>query len=144
MANVANIKLWIEALRSGKYRQAKSGLGRMVKHDDTARVTWEFCVLGVACEVAIESGVSVKRFLIPYRSRPLRDDWKPRDVVGRITYGHSLDESDAYTLPYIVAHWLGLSENPKLASGDYLSYANDVGTPFEVLASVIESEYLPK
>lgn len=47
-----NQKLWIEALRSGKYKQYRGTL----QADDS------FCCLGVACKVAEEHGVEVKYY----------------------------------------------------------------------------------
>ena len=44
------IRLWVEALRSGKYRQTTQCL-----HDRDG-----YCCLGVLCEVAIDNGVKVK------------------------------------------------------------------------------------
>src|SRR6185437_10576766 len=46
-------KLWIEALRSGKYKQGEQALHRV--EDDTHK----FCCLGVACEVAVKNGVEI-------------------------------------------------------------------------------------
>lgn len=42
------LKLWVEALRSGKYKQAVSVL----------RSGDRFCCLGVACELAVDAGVA--------------------------------------------------------------------------------------
>jgi hypothetical protein len=43
MANKENIRKWVEALRSGKYKQGR-GILRSVND--------EFCCLGVACDVS--------------------------------------------------------------------------------------------
>ena len=40
--NKANIKLWVDALRSGKYQQARGAL----KTGDA------YCCLGVACDIS--------------------------------------------------------------------------------------------
>lgn len=45
-----NAKKWVEALRSGKYKQGQGYL----------RFNDKFCCLGVACDVAIENGLCVK------------------------------------------------------------------------------------
>lgn len=44
--NEARVKLWIDALRSGEYRQARGALRTMTGH----------CCLGVAQEVALKNG----------------------------------------------------------------------------------------
>lgn len=49
MPNKEHIKLWIEALRSGKYTQVRNVLNFQSM----------YCCLGVACEVAIENGINV-------------------------------------------------------------------------------------
>lgn len=45
-----NAKKWVEALRSGKYKQTRRSL-----HDDNG-----FCCLGVACAVAVENGLDLQ------------------------------------------------------------------------------------
>lgn len=50
--NKQNIKKWVEALESGRYKQGSSYL---------ATIDNEYCCLGVACEVAIENGVPVQK-----------------------------------------------------------------------------------
>ncbi len=45
-----NTQKWIDALRSGKYKQTSSHLS----------LDGKFCCLGVACEVAIANGVKLK------------------------------------------------------------------------------------
>lgn len=46
-----NAKKWVEALRSGKYRQGKNAL---------ATEDGRYCCLGVACELAAAEGVAQK------------------------------------------------------------------------------------
>lgn len=50
--NKARIKLWVKALRSGKYKQGKHRLMRVnpVTHER------QYCCLGVACLVARQNG----------------------------------------------------------------------------------------
>jgi len=43
-------KLWIEALRSGKYEQGRGALNKDGK----------FCCLGVLCDLAVKAGVEVE------------------------------------------------------------------------------------
>ena len=42
----ANQELWLEALRSGKYKQATGALRHLTKDEE------KFCCLGVACEIS--------------------------------------------------------------------------------------------
>lgn len=51
-ANTERVQLWIDALRSGEYKQIKSQLGK----DGVG-----YCCLGVACEVAIQNGLAIER-----------------------------------------------------------------------------------
>ena len=95
---------WVEALRSGKYEQTR---GALRKGD------W-FCCLGVACELAIESGVDIRR----------------------------TDEYRGYTgvvpnrlLPPVVGEWLRL----KGRDADWsLAGKNDSGKTFAEIADLIE------
>lgn len=117
-----NAKLWVEALRSGKFKQTT---GRL------AAKGHKFCCLGVACEVAIANGVKVKK------EKPESDD-------GDIMYDGSDD-----VLPVSVQKWLGLKniagtfahqleEFPNMFS---LIDMNDTGhMKFKEIADVIESK----
>lgn len=51
MANKENIRKWVDALRSGKYKQCTGALTK-----DGA-----FCCLGVACETAILDGLKIDK-----------------------------------------------------------------------------------
>ena len=56
--NTERVKLWINALRSGEYKQIKSQLGQE---------GMGYCCLGVACEVAIQNGLAIERTVFPIR-----------------------------------------------------------------------------
>lgn len=73
---------WVEALRSGEYKQGKSKL-HLVEENT-------YCCLGVLCELAVKAGVTTSQvvslpgygpvtFYGPEGSR--RDDLLPRDVM---------------------------------------------------------------
>jgi hypothetical protein len=111
-----NAKKWVAALRSGRYPQGRHSLNQ----NDRA-----FCCLGVGCEVAIESGVDVK---------------KTHSGFGQaVKYNNSMS-----VLPLIVLQWLGLAS----ASGHFtdsrfssLVALNDNGQhTFNDIADIIESE----
>lgn len=113
----SNVPKLIEALRSGKYKQTRRAL-----HDENG-----YCCLGVACEVAIENGVSIKR-LSPSQNR-------------RISYTYN---GESAILPSIVQEYFGFNDN----NGGYeydgsnvsLTDDNDWGKTFDEIADIIESE----
>lgn len=109
--------LWIEALRSGKYRQ---GIGNLNYKN-------QFCCLGVLCEVAIANGLNVEVELPENTSMMKYDGAKT-------------------ILPSTVQQWAGMRtdggrrdlEN-KIPS---LWELNDnLGYTFNAIANVIESEW---
>lgn len=111
-----NAKKWVDALRSGKYPQGRHSLNQ----GDRA-----YCCLGVACEVAIASGIPVI---------------KTHSGFGQtIKYNNS-----SCVLPLTILRWLGLTS----ASGHFgdgrtgsLVGLNDDGRhTFNDIADIIESE----
>lgn len=119
--NKENLRKWVEALRSGRYRQAHGALRAWANDDDAEQVEEEgyhYCCLGVACDLA---GMSEEA-----------NGWQ---------YG---------TLPPQVQEWLGIEENnPKLAPSPYAasgrlsaSELNDIyGWTFDQIADAIEKRY---
>lgn len=121
-------KRWVEALRSGKYPQAKAAL----------RNKYGYCCLGVLCDLAIEEGIG---------------HWGEKcgesDVYPFITDNAS--ESEWEVLPISVQEWAGLEDrNPTTMTKDRpyksvrplrLSALNDDGVSFNKIADLI-SEHL--
>jgi hypothetical protein len=124
-------KLWIKALKSGKYEQATSQL-----RDGDA-----FCCLGVLCDLHSKS--KKKSF------------WK-EDESGVMSYflGKN-DGTESELLPYKVAKWAGIEcsedsstavlvpsedENIELRGSSKTSLAdlNDRGSTFKEIAAVIQ------
>lgn len=113
---------WVEALRSGEYKQGK---GALRDQDDN------FCCLGVLCDLASKEGVvSVSNSY----------------VESVYDYDGDGGESSWSELPYSVTEWAGLeSENPRI---DYphapvisLAELNDiVKATFAEIADVIEEQ----
>lgn len=100
-------KLWVAALRSEKYEQTK----------DILEDNFGFCCLGVACKIADQHGVFVRK----------HDD-------GTLIGGDLSDQPD-------VQKWLGLKSSygglpEKTGSG--LTELNDSGKTFKELADIIE------
>lgn len=119
MVNKERIKLWVDALRSGEYKQ---GEGRL------ARVNNTYCCLGVACDLAIKNGVDIIR------------------QIYIIDNCYSYDDEASF-LPLKVREWLGFNSNDthgKLSSSRYdtLTKANDSGLSFNEIADLIEQEYI--
>lgn len=120
-------KLWVDALRSGRYEQ---GVGVLRDRAD------KYCCLGVLCELAVEANVLE-------RAEP--------DIEGVYSYHGPLagsDDSSVILLPVSVMHWAGLEGSAEVLvrsesrwGGErLLSGLNDSGETFEYIASVIEEE----
>jgi hypothetical protein len=104
-------KLWIEALRSGEYRQTKGVLRRL------NNVGYSHCCLGVLCDL---------------HAKKFKGQWTDGNTYE--TKGH---ESSAF-LPGPVWWWAGLNGDSPLADGITLARMNDSGQSFEEIAEVIE------
>ena len=120
-----NAQAWVEALRSGKYKQGKGVL---------ANDNGEFCCLGVACELALEAGIIDQKIL----ETP---DYS--NVGPRYRYG-TREEASVFTLPSPVSFWLGLATHDgRFQMGSKrstLADENDRGQTFDQIAALIESE----
>jgi hypothetical protein len=120
-----NAKLWVDALRSGKYTQGKNVLTEIKDGADYD------CCLGVACKVYADSGLS------------LIIDVRPVGEMRRVrTYQNSYK-----ILPEEVMQWLGLTTGDgrygatdAVLSHRYLTDDNDGGKSFEQIAAIIESK----
>lgn len=84
-------KLWVEALRSGKYKQ---GTGVLHNEDTDA-----YCPLGVACEVYTQYGGT----LLKETDEDIDDNYAQ---IACTAY-----EDEIYFLPERVRDWLGLSSS---------------------------------
>lgn len=107
----ANAKKWVEALRSGEFKQVK---GRLKTVDG-------YCCLGVVCELAIKAGVPVGvgaiGLLPTFEGETARLPKGVRDWIGlRDAYGSYDGDSTS------------------------LSHENDHGKSFAEIADIIESE----
>lgn len=124
-------RLWVEALRSGRFNQGKARLCSL--KEDFIEGEKRYCCLGVLCEIAIENGVqlSIAREFDYYEG----DD----PYV-------SFDGSSAY-LPEAVQLWAGLNYSDPvidpvtrdLDGSGTASYFNDAkGYTFAQIADLIE------
>lgn len=121
------LRLWVAALRSGEYQQARGALVKRVNG-----VT-SYCCLGVACEVAIANGLKVevaeqetRGGFGPARSYDNEYTLLPKSV--REFYG--LEDSD----PYLPMNPTNEDSSVNLAS----SLNDDHGFSFEEIAEAIE------
>jgi hypothetical protein len=117
MADRENVRLWVDALRSGKYEQGRNYLAK----------DGQYCCLGVACEVSIANGLNLRVIL---------------QAGGTKAY----DSSDT-TLPLSVVHWLGVDKSSPSVTMEHgysreLAQLNDAGETFQVIADLIEREWL--
>lgn len=128
-------RLWVEALRSGRYPQATGALH--------SREGW--CCLGVACDVAVRNGVPL--------NYEINSD------------GFGFWDGMSQYLPVAMEHWMGTTMSPQVQideqaydklvdwaehSTDWgaspyvigsivtLAEMNDNGVPFSIIAGVIE------
>lgn len=120
--NKQRLKLWVDALRNAQFAQGTGSLASR-KIDGT----FEYCCLGVACEVAMANGLEVQT-----------------DMRGAFGTLKAYDGSDL-TLPFTVVGWYGLSgKDPLLRDGleDLASSLNDdFGWDFDQIANAIVTTY---
>jgi hypothetical protein len=128
----SNAQKWVDALRSGKYKQGQKALTVIAGDEELD------CCLGVACKVAIENGLELET----------HTEFKSIGFGAEIVNKHLrfYDHSSYGTLPTKVAIWLGLSTNdgtytlPGNNNSCVLTSDNDSGVPFDQIAATIESQ----
>lgn len=115
-----NALKWVEALESGKYKQAKYALEKIDKKGNS-----RFCCLGVACDIYRKSGNQIKR-------------------VADGVYAQYGESGDSDGLPDEVKSWLGVrSRDGKFLDPDSASSLverNDAGVNFSAIAKIIRSK----
>lgn len=132
MVNKANMRLWVAALRSGKYPQGRGTL----KQITTDGTVLGYCCMGVMCEVAIEHGVAIDARIVSIA-----------DAVKKVSF----NGSTAFLRGNVI-EWLGVGHNGELdrdlvigMDGNEMisaAYANDeLKWDFEKIAESMESYY---
>ena len=111
-------KMWLDALRSGEYKQGQLAL----------RTEDSFCCLGVLCDL----------------HRKNSDD-KLEWEVGETGYDRFLYYDHYTSLPKLVMNWAFLipskfAKNEILVKIAKLANCNDSGSDFQEIANIIESE----
>lgn len=126
--NKARIKLVVDALRSGKFRQ---GTGRLAVYDPVSKKV-RYCCLGVACEVARANGLELKRTR------------RGTSVGAYYDYAES-----SSILPPVVVEWLGLElRDPVLSYTDEgheesaTALNDELELNFRQIANAFERTYL--
>jgi hypothetical protein len=116
--NIRNLKKWVRALRSGKYKQGRGALNKNNKN---------FCCLGVVCEVAIKNKVKLKK----------TKNWSESKKSFTVHY-----DNEGGVLPIKVARWLGIDELNPLLKHQPASELNDqTKASFKQIADLVE-EYM--
>ena len=99
---------WVEALRSGKYKQGSSCL----------KVNDSYCCLGALCEL--------------HRQDFPDKGWQRASARGQL-FGY-ISKDEAYLPPEEISDWASLG----LSAYELLSDVNDSGADFPTIASLIE------
>lgn len=126
------IRRWVNALRSGKYKQVKYNL----------RTKEGFCCLGVLCDLYIRSKAG-KKAGAKWRKVSYDNDSFVIVNAGSSWDPNGSEEGDL--LPIKVAEWAGLEDaDPRLGkSSERASSLNDARKySFRRLANLIEKKYL--
>lgn len=123
-----NVQKWLDALRSGEYKQGASALTRRTDEGDLD------CCLGVACklfmaehpdQLSVEEGDNNDGILF-YVDHTETDGF------------HEVGRYDG-TLPPVVQHWLDIrSSIGSWSLGESLTSQNDDGDSFDLIAATIE------
>lgn len=119
-------KKWVEALRSGDYRQTQNALQHTKDTDENPE---GFCCLGVLCDVAVKEGLDIK--VVPLNG-------------GQVLYG-SDEDARLGELPRSVMEWAGLTSSDPIVEvpdldyeSESLSTLNDTyNYDFDMIADVI-------
>lgn len=113
------IKKWVEALRSGEYRQTRGCL-----HDHKG-----YCCLGVACDLyGKETG----------------QDWNPSKHNECLGFEDEFEVLPETVAQFIFGDSIGSRENPRLRGHTSAADLNDEGTGFAEIADLIETKFLKK
>lgn len=113
---------WVDALRSGRYKQGRNALKQ-----DNGEDSCSYCCLGVLCDL--------------YQSQT--DCRLDERTLGAARFVYIGGESEF--LPSVVAEWAGMKSrigkfnDPISEKSSDLANLNDTGTSFEQLAHVIEN-----
>ena len=122
-------RAWVEALRSGKYKQAT---GRLRRVDG-------YCCLGVLCNLYKESHQDCNWSDDLYEGSHQDCNWSEEsDCFCFVIHEENTDPAMDF-LPEKVVEWAGLdSSDPQYDGDETLVGLNDRGATFDEIADVIE------
>lgn len=146
--NTERGRLWVQALLSDEYRQARNAFIRTTIADDSTPVR-KHCCLAVATDVAIKNGCEDVRWN-PEREEAVQVRWNPSihdhyENFGYVEDGGTIwiDYADG-DLPRPVADWFGIvndrPNNPELDGVRAIGRNDDRGDDFATIARAIEVE----
>ena len=131
--NEDRVKLWIEALRSGEFTQAKGWMETRVDKGDVT-VTGN-CCLGVATHVALRNGYEPPDGLDPSGNDLDWGQTAMHTTVGAWYGFPRLDSSD----PVLMSH----VDDEGMEDSIYATGANDeLGWTFDQIADALEARYI--
>lgn len=125
--HLPGLKEWVEALRSGNYKQ---GAGFLCKDG-------KYCCLGVLCHIQGRL-IANKECVIPHVL------WDQKDQIAHVNASFLSDENPLFPffgsngkIPHAVKVYKGKDENPLRIIGS-LAGLNDEGYNFQTIAEAIE------
>lgn len=123
---------WIRRLRSGEYEQGQGALRKRSRFGEDAPDA--FCCIGVACEVAVDSG-RLLRFVLP--------DWNRAYEYGEKN-NTSGNERSAIGWPLSLQSWLGQESkmHPSILSSVLVRMNDGDDKSFIDIANYLEHEVL--
>jgi hypothetical protein len=117
--NTEIAKSWVNALRSGNYKQQTGGLGTEKLNGDA-----KFCCLGVLCDLYVKTNPEAEMEVgIRTRVTPAGEPVHILEYFG-----------DSCFLPNSISTWAGVPRDFE----EELAMRNDAGATFEELATAIE------
>ena len=122
-------ELWLNALRSGEYKQCR---GRLMK--ETSEGQRSFCCLGVLTDLALKEGV-------------IEHKWELEHNRIQMNYDYFVVNNEVGCLIPEVMKWAGIDTpdgtyyTGKNKISDELSTKNDRGASFKQIADIIERNF---
>lgn len=117
-------QLWLDALRSGEYKQTTQ-----VLHDENG-----FCCLGVLTDLYRQENGG--EWLEPTNSFENKPTIEYYTFINR----NYCDGQEIDILPWTVVNWAGLNDQVPHLADNYITNLNDGGMSFNAIAKLIEEQ----
>jgi hypothetical protein len=128
----ARVRLLVDALRSGDYKQGRGALCHVSVREDGGEDR-RYCCMGVACEIARAHGVT----------QVLRERDSGTIPLGLVVVYGTVDDPNNSYLPQKVRDWFGFDSTDPIVDGRRLSGWNDgIEEDFNSIANRIERAWL--